>query len=457
MQSEYRQRRQAVLEALGQNTAVFCSAPPAVMHNDVDYLFRQDSDFFYLTGFNEPDAVLILSGGHEAHKVVMFVRPKDLEKETWSGYRVGVEAAKEQYGADEVFSIEKLDEELPKYVQPSSRLYYHFGRDQAFDGRILALWQQFLSKMAKTAAGPVAIEDSRQLMEQFRRVKSPAEIEMIRKAIAISAEAHSIAREMARPGVYEYEIQAAIENAFRRNGAMGPAYPSIVATGQNACILHYVENNQRLEEGDLLLIDAGCAYGYYNADITRTLPVGKQISTEQRALYALVLRAQLAAIEQVKPGKPFNDFHDAAVRELTAGFVEMGLLQGDVDELIEQKKHKAFYMHGTGHFLGLDVHDTGQLRNRDKTWKPFEPGNIVTVEPGVYISPYYKPAEGQPEIEERWKGIGIRIEDDVLVTETGNEVLTSMVPKSLEMASAQASLPKSLKIATTSLASMTSD
>lgn len=431
MQSEYRQRRQSVLEAIGQNTAIFCSAPPAVMHNDVDYLFRQDSDFFYLTGFNEPGAVLVLSGGHEDHNAVMFVRPKNLEQETWSGYRVGVEATKELYGADEVFPIEKLDEELANYVKPAQKLYYRFGRDSAFDSRILALWQQFLGRMAKSAAGPVAIEDSRQFMEQFRRVKSPAEIEMIRKAIAISAEAHNLAREIARPGMYEYEIQAAIENTFRRQGAMGPAYPSIVATGENACILHYVENNQPLKDGDLLLIDAGCAYDYYNADITRTIPIGTNISEEQKIIYELVLRAQLAAIEQVKLGRPFNAFHDAAVRVLTEGFAELGLLKGDVDELIEKKKYRAFYMHGTGHFLGLDVHDAGQLRNRDKTWKPFEVGNVVTVEPGVYISPYYKPEEGQPEIEERWKGIGVRIEDDVLVTEAGNEVLTEMVPKRL--------------------------
>ena len=437
MQSEYRQRRQTVLEALGQETAIFCSAPPAVMHNDVDYLFRQDSDFFYLTGFNEPGAVLVLSGGHEEHKCVMFVRPKDPEQETWSGYRVGVEATKEQYGADEVFSIEQLDEKLAAYVKPAQRLYYRFGRDLAFDNRVLALWQQFLGKMAKKAVGPVAIEDSRQFMEQFRRIKSAAEIEMIRKAIAISAEAHTVARNMARPGIYEYEIQAAIENVFRRKGAMGPAYPSIVATGKNACILHYVENNQPLKDGDLLLIDAGCAYDYYNADITRTLPVGTKTSEEQRILYDLVLKAQLAAIEQVKPGNPFNAFHDAAVRVLTEGFVALGLLKGDIDELIKAKKYKAFYMHGTGHFLGLDVHDAGQLRNRDKTWKPFEPGNIVTVEPGIYISTHYKPEEDsqQPEIDERWKGIGIRIEDDVLVTQEGNEVLTAMVPKTFEKTS----------------------
>lgn len=433
MHSEYRQRRQALLKAIGQGTAIFCSAPTAVMHNDVDYLFRQDSDFFYLTGFNEPDAVAVLSPSHDEHRFVLFVRPKDPEKETWSGYRTGVEVAKEHYGADAVYPINELGEHLTQYVAKADRLYYHFGQNSGFNGRILRLWQHLLGKMTKQGVGPVAIEDSKLLMQQFRRIKSPAELEKIRRAVAISAEAHNTVRELVRPGVYEYEIQAAIENIFRRAGAMGPAYPSIVATGKNACILHYVENNQRLENGDLLLIDAGCAYEYYNADITRTLPVGNRCSPEQRILYDLVLQAQLAAIEQVQPGKPFNAFHDAATYTITTGLVELGLLVGEVDQLIEEKKHKAFFMHGTGHFLGLDVHDSGILRNPDKTWKPFAPNNLVTVEPGIYISPNYKPVEGQPEVEARWRGIGIRIEDDVLVTETGHEILTSAVPKTLDV------------------------
>ncbi|MGB7084913.1 MAG: aminopeptidase P N-terminal domain-containing protein, partial [Phormidesmis sp.] len=269
MQSEYRQRRQAVFESIGQGSAIFCSAPTAVMHNDVDYLFRQDSDFFYLTGFNEPHAVAVLAPSHDEHKFVLFVQPKDKEKETWSGYRTGVELAKERYGADEVYPIAELDEKLAAYVEKAPRLYYHFGHDLAFNQRIIALWQQLLSKMTKKGTGPAAIEDSKLLMQQFRRVKSPAELEKIKRAIAISVQAHNTVRELIRPGVYEYEIQAAIENIFRREGAMGPAYPSIVATGKNACILHYVENNQPLQEGDLLLFDAGCAYEYYNADITR--------------------------------------------------------------------------------------------------------------------------------------------------------------------------------------------
>ena len=433
MHSDYRQRRQAVLETIGQGTAIFSSAPTAVMHNDVDYLYRQDSDFFYLTGFNEPGAVAVLSASHDEHKFVLFVRPKDPEKETWSGYRTGVEAAKERYGADEAYPINELGEKLTQYVEKSDRLYYHFGHDGSFNNRIVRLWQMLLGKMTKKGVGPVAIEDSKLLMQQFRRVKSAFELEMIRKAIAISAEAHNVAREMVCPGIYEYEIQAAIENIFRREGAMGPAYPSIVATGENACILHYIENNQQLKEGDFLLIDAGCAYEYYNADITRTLPVGTSQSEEQRLLYDLTLKAQLAAIEQVQAGKPFNAFHDAATRTITEGLIELGLLIGDVDKLIEEKKHKAFFMHGTGHFLGLDVHDSGILRNSDKTWKPFAPGNIVTVEPGIYIPPNYKPSEDQPNVHARWRGIGIRIEDDVLVTENGHEVLTSAVPKTLDL------------------------
>ena len=437
MHSDYRQRRQTVLDTIGEGVAIFCSAPTAVMHNDVDYLYRQDSNFFYLTGFNEPGAVMVLTGSHEKHKFVLFVRPKDLEKETWSGLRAGVEAAKEKYGADEAYPISELGEKLEQYVIKSPRLYYHFGIDNAFNNRIIRLWQTLLRQRTKKGTGPTAIEDSKLLMQQFRRVKSPYEIEQIKRAIAISAEAHNLARDMARPGMYEYEIQAAIENVFRKAGASGPAYPSIVASGENACILHYVENNQALKEGDLLLVDAGCAYDYYNADITRTFPIGQTYSEEQKILYDLVLEAQLAAIAQVKAGKAFNEFHDAATRVITEGLVELGLLRGKVDDLIEAKKHKAFFMHGTGHFLGLDVHDAGTLRNQDKTWKPFDVGNIVTVEPGIYISPYYQPAkpeegkeeEQQPEVEERWKGIGIRIEDDVLVTASGNEVLTAAVPK----------------------------
>ena len=430
MQTVYQQRRDALMPAIGQGTAVFASAPMAVMHNDVEHTFRQDSDFYYLTGFDEPGAVAVLAPHHEEHRFVLFVRPNDREKEIWSGRRLGVDAAKERLGADEVFPIHELDEKLPEYLQGGDRLYYHFGHDETLNGKILRHWQRLLATYVKRGTGPVAIEDARLLLQGMRRVKGPEELALIRKAIAASVKAHNHAREIAQPGRYEYEIQAEMEHLFKRAGG-GPAYPSIVASGENACILHYIENTRQMQAGDLLLIDAGGCIDYYNADITRTFPVAGKFSEEQRILYELVLEAQLKAIAEVKPGNPFNAFHDAAVRTITEGLVDLGLLVGDIDTLIEEKKHTAFFMHGTGHFLGLDVHDTGILRNPDKTWKPFEVGNVVTVEPGIYITPDYQPEEGQPEVEARWRGIGIRIEDDVLVTATGHEVLTAGVPKAL--------------------------
>ncbi|MEL6247601.1 MAG: aminopeptidase P N-terminal domain-containing protein [Cyanobacteria bacterium J06627_15] len=432
MPSEYLVRRQALLNAIGQGTAIFTSAPMATAHNDVEHPFRQHSDFYYLTGFDEPGAVAVLSPSHEEHTFVLFVRPKNLKEETWSGRRLGVDAAKERLGADEVYPITELGEKLKPYVEKADRLYYHFGNDRAFDQKVLKLWENLIRTYTKRGTGPVAIEDSKLLMQSFRRIKQTSELEKIRRAIEITVKAHNHARDIARPGRYEYEIQAEMEHIFRLEGGMGPAYPSIVASGDNACILHYIENNRQMQEGDLLLIDAGCAYNYYNADITRTFPVSGKFTDEQRIIYELVLEAQQQAMAQVRPGQPFNAFHDASTRVITKGLVDLKLLVGDVDKLIEEKKHKAFFMHGTGHFLGLDVHDSGILRNPDKTWKPFQPGNVVTVEPGIYISPEYKPEEGQPEVDERWRGIGVRIEDDVLVTETGQEVLTAGVPKQLD-------------------------
>ncbi|NET34692.1 MAG: M24 family metallopeptidase [Cyanothece sp. SIO1E1] len=432
MQLEYRQRREHLMAKIGMGTAIFRSAPMAVMHNDVEYKFRQDSDFFYLTGFDQPEAVAVFAPHHPEHRFVLFVQPKDQEKETWTGYRVGVEAAKELYGADETYPIAELDEKLPQYLETADRLYYHLGRDRPFNETILRHWQRLLATYPKRGTGPVALEDSGFILQAMRRVKSASELSLIRQAVEISVKAHNQAREMTQAGLYEYEIQAEMERLFRRQGGMGPAYPSIVASGPNACILHYIENDRQLQEDDLLLIDAGCVYDYYNADITRTFPVGGKFTPEQKILYELVLAAQLQAIDAVRPGNPFNQFHDAATHVITEGLLELGLLQGEVDKLIEEKKHKAFFMHGTGHWLGLDVHDAGIYRNPDKTWKPFQPGNVVTVEPGIYIAPNYEPAEDQPQIDDRWRGIGIRIEDDVFVTETGHEVLSAGVPKAIE-------------------------
>jgi Xaa-Pro aminopeptidase len=429
MQSEYQQRRQALMEKIGTGTAIFRSGPTAVMHNDVEYNFRQDSDFFYLTGFDEANAVAVFAPHHEEHKFVLFVQPKDPEKETWHGYRVGIDAAKERYGADEAYPIAELDEHLPKYLEQADRIYYRLGHDRTFTQTVFTHWQKLITSYGKRGTGPKAIEDVGFTLHGMRMVKSDAELALMRRAIAISVEAHNVAREMAQPGRYEYEIQAEMDYIFRKNGAQGPAYPSIVASGENACILHYTTNNRQMQDGELLLIDAGASYDYYNADITRTFPVGERFSEEQQILYDLVLKAQEAAIAQIQPTNPYNAFHDAAVKVLTEGLVGLGLLVGEVDKLIEEEKYKPFYMHKTGHWLGLDVHDAGFYKIGKEAWQPLGIGNVVTVEPGLYIGSDIKLAEDQPEVPARWRGIGIRIEDDVLVTATGHEVLTAAVPK----------------------------
>ncbi|MEG3910336.1 aminopeptidase P N-terminal domain-containing protein [Microcoleus sp. w2-18bC1] len=425
--TEYRQRREQLMAKLGSGTAIFRSAPAAVMHNDVEYAYRQDSDFFYLTGFNEAAAVAVLAPHHEEHKFVLFVQPKDLEKETWHGYRAGVEGAKELYGADEAFPINELAEKLPTYLEKADRIYYHFGRDRSFDQTVLNHWQRLMATYPKRGTGPTAIEDSNIILHPMRLVKSETELALMRKAANISVAAHNRAQEFAKPGRYEYEIQAEIEHTFGLNGCT-PAYPSIVASGYNSCVLHYIENNRQMQENDLLLIDAGCACGYYNADITRTFPVSGKFTAEQQIIYDLVLQAQLQAISQVYPGNPYSKIHETAVRVLVEGLMDLKLLVGDIEEIIKEEKYKPFYMHRTGHWLGLDVHDVGVYQYGENP-QVLQAGQVLTVEPGIYISPYIKPVEGQPEVPEKWRGIGVRIEDDVLVTLKSHEVLTAGVPK----------------------------
>ena len=425
--TEYRQRREQLMAKIGSGTAIFRSAPAAVMHNDVEYAYRQDSDFFYLTGFNEAEAVAVLAPHHEEHKFVLFVQPKDLEKETWHGYRAGVEGAKELYGADEAFPIAELAEKLPKYLEKADRIYYHFGRDRTFDQTVLNHWQRLMATYPKRGTGPTAVEDSNIILHPMRLVKSETELALMRKAANISVTAHNRAQEFAKPGRYEYEIQAEIEHTFGLNGCT-PAYPSIVASGYNSCVLHYIENNRQIQENDLLLIDAGCACDYYNADITRTFPVSGKFTTEQQIIYDLVLQAQLQAISQVYRGNPYSKIHETAVRVLVEGLMDLKLLVGDIEEIIKEEKYKPFYMHRTGHWLGLDVHDVGVYQYGENP-QVLQPGQVLTVEPGIYISPYIKPVEGQPEVPEKWRGIGVRIEDDVLVTFDSHEVLTAGVPK----------------------------
>jgi len=430
--SEYAQRRDRLMAALGPSTAIFRSAPLALAHHDVEHPFRQDSDFFYLTGFNEPEAVAVLAPHHEEHRFVLFVQPKDRERETWTGYRVGVEQAKNLYGADAVYAIDDLDAKLPEYLKKAERIYYRLGPDHAFNQRVLRHWQKLLRLYPKEGYAPRALEDVRFLLHPLRQVKSEGELAAIRRAAAIATEAHNRARELARPGLYEYQIQAEIEYVFRRSGASGPAYPSIVASGPNACILHYIENNRQVQAGDLLLIDAGCAVGYYNSDITRTFPVGSHFNRQQQIIYELVLEAQEQAIAAIRPGAPYNAFHDAAVATIVEGLLELGLLVGDREEIIKAEKYKHFFMHRTGHWLGLDVHDAGGYKQNAEDWLPLQPGHVLTVEPGIYIAPDIQPPEGQPEVPPEWRGIGVRIEDDVLVSDSGCEVLTADVPKAVD-------------------------
>ncbi|MEN9236045.1 MAG: aminopeptidase P N-terminal domain-containing protein [Gloeomargarita sp. GMQP_bins_44] len=431
--SEYAERRRRFLQVLGQGVAILPSAPLAYLHNDVEATYRQDGNLFYLTGLNEPGAVAVFAPHHPEHQFILFVQPKDWEKEVWTGYRVGPEAAKELYGCDVAFSLEELDQKLPEYVEGADCLYYHPGRDEDMNRRVYRLWQKMLHLRQRKGYGPTMLADVHPLLHPLRMVKSPLEIERIKQAVAIAVQAHQYAQDIVRPGMYEYELQAAIERVFQEQGGR-PAYPSIVASGPNACILHYGDNTRQMQAGDLVLVDAGCAWGCYNSDITRTFPVNGQMTPPQKAIYEVVLRAQQAAIGVVKPGVPYDQVHKTAVRVLVEGLLDLGLLQGDpeaiANETDEKKQaYRPYYMHRTGHWLGLDVHDAGIYYQAKEQATLLAPGQVFTVEPGLYIGPHTQPVEGQPPIPDEFRGIGVRIEDDVLVTETGCEVLTAAVPK----------------------------
>jgi len=414
------------MEAIGPDAvAIFPAAPERTRTNDIEYPYRQRSDFHYLTGFPEPGAVCVLQPGHASEEYVLFVRPRDREKETWTGRRAGVEGALAEYGASMAYPIDELDQRLPKAIAERNQLYYAMDRDEVFTRRVVGWLENAQLTRPRTGRGPTGLLDARPPVHEMRLRKQPDELERMRRAIAISAEAHLAAMREARPGDWEYEVEALIDYIFRRNGAVGPAYPSIVAGGANATILHYTTNDRRLAAQELLLIDAGAEYDFYCADITRTFPIGARFEGAQRAIYDLVLAAQLAAIDVVRPGARFDEPHQRAVRTLVVGLLDLGLLQGTADEIIEKELYKPVYMHRTSHWLGMDVHDVGLYRLGDAP-RPLEPGMVLTVEPGLYI------ADHLADIDPKWHGIGVRIEDDVLVTPDGNEVLTAAVPKRVD-------------------------
>lgn len=423
--SEYARRRKALMAQMEPNSiAILPAAPMYIRNRDVEHVYRQDSDFQYLTGFPEPEAVMALIPGREHGEYVLFCRERDPERELWDGLRAGQDGAISTFGADDAFPIGDIDDILPGLIEGRDRVYYALGANQEFDRRLMD-WINVIRSKARQGAQPpnefVALDH---LLHDQRLYKSAGEVKVMRYAAEVSAGAHIRAMQACRPGLYEYHLEAELEYAFRQGGAKMPAYGSIVATGRNTCILHYRENDAQIKDGDLILIDAGCEIDCYASDITRTFPASGTFSPEQKAIYQLVLDANMAAFDYIAPGRHWNEAHEATVRVITAGLVELGLLKGEVDELIEREAYKAFYMHRAGHWLGMDVHDVGEYRVGGE-WRVLEPGMAMTVEPGIYIAP------DNTDVPKKWRGIGVRIEDDVVVTKTGCEVLTNGVPKTV--------------------------
>ncbi|MCT0230602.1 aminopeptidase P N-terminal domain-containing protein [Synechococcus sp. CS-1324] len=429
--AEFSRRRTTFLERLGGVAAVIPAAALVTHHADVEHSFRQQSDFWYLTGFDEPGAVALFLPHRPDNPFVLFVEPKDPTAEVWNGFRWGCEGAVQRFGADLAHPRADLAGRLGDYLRGAEGIAFRVGRHPAVEPLVLSAWSAQLDRAPRNGQAALGLVAPCPLLHELRLRKSEAELERMRLAARISAEAHELARQVARPGLNERQVQAVIEQHFMEQGARGPAYGSIVAGGDNACVLHYTSNNAPLADGDLLLIDAGCSLSdYYNGDITRTFPVNGRFSGEQRALYDLVLAAQEAAIAAVRPAADAEQVHGVALRVLVEGLVDLGLLRGAVEGLIEQGAYRHLYMHRTGHWLGLDVHDVGAYRLGEHP-VPLEPGMVLTVEPGLYVSDRLPPPEGQPAIDERWKGIGIRIEDDVAVSERGHEVLTAAAQKSV--------------------------
>ncbi len=424
--AEFKRRRRQLMGMMGPGSvAILPTARETVRNRDVHHPFRPDSDFYYLTGFAEPEAVLVLVPGRKHGEYILFCRERDPSKELWDGYRAGLEGAVETFGADDAFPITDLDDILPGLLEERERVYFAMGSDPVFDQRVSDWVSQVRSRARAGVHGPIEFLALDHYLHDMRLYKSRAEVSVMRRAAKTSARAHTGLMRRCAPGMYEYQLASLFSHDCQMSGAAHLAYPSIVGGGNNACVLHYVENSEVLNDGDLVLIDAGCEVDCYASDITRTFPVNGQFSKAQRALYQLVLDAQLAAIEKVRAGNHWNAPHQAAVRTLTKGLLKLGLLRGTLAKAIKSKAYTRFFMHRTGHWLGMDVHDVGDYKV-DGHWRELEPGMVLTIEPGLYIP---KDTKG---IAKKWQGIGIRIEDDVLVTRGDPDVLTRDVPKTIE-------------------------
>ncbi|MGQ0799272.1 MAG: Xaa-Pro aminopeptidase [Pseudomarimonas sp.] len=423
--AEFARRRRQLMRMAGNDAILILPAATERFRNsDSHYPFRQDSDFLYLTGFNEPEAVLVLVPGRKHGEALLFCRERNPEREAWDGPRAGTEGAVANFGMDDSYPFSDLDDILPGLIEGRSRVYYHLGRDADFDLKLIGWVNRVRAQIKQGAQPPHEFLALGHLLHDLRLFKSRDEIALMKKSAAIAAEAHVRAMQAARAGMFEYEIEAELIHSFRRHGAV-PSYEPIVGAGGNACVLHYRANNARLQSGDLLLIDAGAELHGYASDITRTLPIDGRFSAAQRAIYGLVLKAQLAAIDAVRPGACWITPHETAVRVLTEGLLELGLLKGNLAQCLQDESYKRFYMHKTGHWIGLDVHDVGDYRI-DGKYRLLEPGMVLTIEPGIYI------AADSKGVAAKWRGIGVRIEDDVLVTAKGCEVLSSGVPKAVD-------------------------
>lgn len=424
-QSEFKKRRKQLMQRVGEgNIALIGSASMHTRNRDVNYPFRQDSDFYYLTGFNEPDALAVFVPGRAQGEYILFCREFDAKKALWEGAHSGLEGATTHYDADDAFPIDDLDDILPGLLENKTKVFYPMGCNLELDHNLLEWINHIRNQSRSGIIAPGELVSLALILHEMRLFKSAEELKLMRRAAEVSAHAHVRAMKACKAGLYEYQIEAELIHHFIDNGLRSVAYPSIVAGGKNACTLHYTENNSKLKNGDLLLIDAGAECDHYAADITRTFPISGRFNEAQKQLYQLVLNAQTAALEQIKPGLPWNLAHDASVEILTQGLLDLGLLKGKLKKLIKDEKYKQFYMHRIGHWLGMDVHDVGDYKIKQE-WRLLEAGMVLTVEPGLYIPPDCK------SVDEKWRGIGIRIEDDVLVTTTGHEILTSGVPKSI--------------------------
>ena len=423
----HEQNRKAFIEKMGRGgVAIFASKPPAAWNHDTEYVYRPDPNFYYLTGFEEPESICVIAPDHPKHQYILFVRPKDKQAEIWNGKRVGVKDARKRYGADKAYSIEKFGEKIGKYLEGAERLYYTLGSNEDVDGEILSLFTGSVRSRIRSGQGLDTLVDPSPILSELRLIKNETELQRIQMATEITVAGHVAAMKAVKPGIYEYDLEALVESTFRMNGAQGPAFPTIVASGGNATILHYTTNDCQIKDESLVLIDAGAEYERYSGDVTRTFPANGTFTEAQREIYQLVLDAHNAIIDAIRPGVSIDEPHQKSIELLTESMLSLGLLKGKTKKLIKKEAYREFYMYRIGHMLGLDVHDVNCVHDANGDFKTFQPGMVMTIEPGLYV------ADDTENVPPEYLDIGVRIEDDILITETGCEVLTGGVPKEID-------------------------